>query len=448
MDRVLRLFTAQGLFARAMRGSALTAGSYALAQALRLMSNLILTRILFPEAFGVMALVSVVIVGLALFSDLGVSPAISSSPRGDDPEFLDTAYALNVSRGVMLWLATLALAWPAAWFYEVPLLAELLPVAGLSLVIAGFNPTRIDTASRHLLLGRVTGLDLLSQVVGMGIMVLLALATGSIWALVLGGVFGAAAKLALVIWLLPGRKSRLGWNPAHRRELIHFGKWIFLSTACAFLMSQGDKAILGTYLTLPELGIYNIGFFLASFPYLLAHAVLGGVMIPLYRDSPPGASVQNFRKMRRFKSAYTGGTLVLLFAIGCLAGPIVGFLYDARYAQAAAVVAMLACAQMPGIIGLTYDRAALAAGDSRNFFLLMAARAFGQTLGFLIGLQMAGLTGAIIGMALAVTLLHPAIILLARRHRAWDAGHDAAFFLLAAGMASVVLWVNADQLGL
>ena len=78
----------------------------------------------------------------------------------------------------------------------------------------------------------------------------------------------------------------------------------------------------------------------------------------------------------------------------------------------------------------------------------MAARAFGQTLAFLIGLQMAGLTGAIIGMAVAVTLLHPAIILLARKHRAWDAGHDVAFFALSAGMASVVLWINADILGL
>ena len=448
MNAVMTLFTAQGLFARALRGSALTAGSYAIAQALRLLSNLLLTRILFPEAFGVMALVSVVIVGLALFSDLGVSPAISSNPKGDDPEFLDTAYALNVSRGVMLWLMTLVLAWPAAWFYAVPELAMLLPVAGLSLLIAGFNPTRIDTASRHLLLGKVTGLDLLSQIIGMVFMVLLALATQSIWALVLGGVLGAASKLVLMTWLLPGRKSRLGWNPAHRRALVHFGKWIFLSTACAFLMSQGDKAILGKYLSLDELGIYNIGYFLASFPYLLAHAVLGGVMIPLYRDSPPGASAENFRKMRKFKSAYTGGSLLLLFIIGSLAQPIVGLLYDLRYAYAASVVAMLACAQMPVIVGLTYDRAALAAGDSKNFFLLMAARAFGQTLGFLIGLQLAGLTGAIIGMAVAVTLLHPAIILLARKHRAWDAGHDAAFFALSAGMAAVVLWINADILGL
>jgi hypothetical protein len=49
-----------------------------------------------------------------------------------------------------------------------------LPVAGLTLLIAGFNPTRIDTANRHLLLGRVTLLDLAAQVIGIRSMVVLA----------------------------------------------------------------------------------------------------------------------------------------------------------------------------------------------------------------------------------------------------------------------------------
>ena len=87
------------LFARVMRGSVLTAGSYAIAQGLRLVSNLILTRLLFPEAFGLMALVSVFLVGLAMFSDVGIGPAISQSKRGDDVGFLNTAWSIQVLRG-------------------------------------------------------------------------------------------------------------------------------------------------------------------------------------------------------------------------------------------------------------------------------------------------------------------------------------------------------------
>jgi len=442
----IQRLSGEGLFARALRGSMLTAGSYAVTQALRLGSNLILTRLLYPEAFGVMALVSVALVGLAMFSDMGVGPAISASPRGDERDFLDTAFTLNVARGAVLWAATCALAWPMARFYEAPDLMQLLPAAGLTLLISGFNPTRIDTANRHLLLGRLTLLDLIAQVIAIAAMVVLAFALRSVWALVIGAILGALAKLALTWRFLPGPANRFHWEPAAGRDLIRFGKWIFLSTACGFLLSQGDKAIFGAYLSLQELGIYNIGWFLASFPVLLAGAVTGRILIPLYRDHPPAASVQNAARMRRLRLLVTGGTLGLLGVLGLAGAPLVGLLYDARYGGAAAVVVVMACVQMPGVIGMTYDQSALAAGDSRNYFLVIALKAVLQTAAFLAGMHFGGLYGALAAQGAALCIMHLPIIWLARRHRAWDAVHDAGFFALAAVLAALVLWRNAALL--
>ena len=430
------------LFRRALTGSMLTAGSYAVTQALRLASNLILTRLLFPEAFGVMALVSVALVGLSMFSDMGIGPAISQHRRGDDPAFLDTAFTLDVARGVILWLMTCALAWPMAALYDAPELMQLLPVAGLTLLIAGFNPTRIDTANRHLLLGRVTLLDLAAQVVGLLAMIALALTLQSVWALVLGAIVGSLAKLLVMHRWLPGRPNRFQWDAAAARDMIHFGKWIFLSTACGFLLSQGDKAIFGAYLTKADLGIYNIGWFLASFPILLAGAVTGRVLIPLYRDQHPADDPLNARKLRRFRFALSGGTLGLLAVLGMVGVPLVGLLYDPRYQAAGMIVVVMAMVQMPAVIGMTYDQSALAAGDSRSYFLLMALKAAVQTLAFLIGIELAGLWGALAAQGLALIALHPAIAWLAHRNRAWDGLHDLVFFALAAALAALILWVN------
>ena len=429
-----------GLFARAMRGSALTAGSYAITQVMRLGSNLILTRLLFPEAFGLMALVSVVLVGLAMFSDVGVGPAISQHPRGDERAFLDTAFTINVLRGGLLWLLTCALAYPMAAVYNAPDLIGLLPVAGVTLLISGFNPTRIDTANRHLLLGRVTVLDLIAQIIGIVAMVALAFALKSVWALVIGAIVGSVAKLVIVSLLLPGPTNRFRWDKDAGRDLIHFGKWIFLSTACGFMLSQGDKAIFGAYLSLQDLGVYNIGYFLASFPVLLAGAVVGRIMIPLYRDHPPAASGANFTKMRRLRFGVTGGALALLAVLAVTGTALVGVMYDARYAGAGAIVVAIACVQMPGVIGMTYDQSALAAGDSRTYFLLMALKAAVQTAAFLAGVAQGGLPGALMAQGIALIVLHPAIVLLARKHRAWDPVHDAVFFGVAAALAGFALW--------
>lgn len=424
----------RGLFGRALSGGALTAGSYAISQALRLASNLVLTRLLFPEAFGVMALVSVVLIGLAMFSDTGIGPAISRSARGDERGFLDTAWTINVVRGLLLWLVTCAVAWPVARFYAAPELAQLLPTAGLTLLIAGFNPTRIDTANRHLMLGRLTALDLLSQAIGILAMVILAAVMRSVWSLVIGALIGSAAKLVLCWLFLPGEANRFAWDRASGRELLHFGKWIVLSSACGFLLSQGDKAVLGAHLSLADLGIYNIGYFLASFPMLLAAAVVSRIMIPLYRDHPPAASAQNAARLARLRRAISVAVLAMLAAMAVAGGPLVALMYDARYHTAGLLVTAIAMAQMPAVVGLTYEHSALAAGDGRGFFLLQAARATVQTLAFLIGVQLGGLGGALAAQGLALTLVHPLIARLAWRHGAWDMRHDAQIFALVVAL--------------
>lgn len=436
----------QGMFRRALGGGLLTAGAYGASQVLRLGSNLVLTRLLFPEAFGIMALVTVILVGLQMFSDTGIGPAISRSPRGDEPDFLDTAYTVNVVRGLFLCALAATLAWPAARFYGVSDLLTLVPAAGLTLAVGGFNPTRIDTANRHLILWRVTLIDLGAQAAGIASMIVLAYATGSIWALVLGAILGAGAKLVFARLWLPGRTNRFRWEPGAARELIHFGKWIFLSTACGFLLAQGDKAILGAYLGMADLGIYNIGWFLASFPVLMAGSVVGRVMIPLYRDHPPAASAENRARLRRLKLLLSAAVLLMLTAVALLGVPLVRVMYDARYLSAGVIVTAVALAQMPAVAGMGYDQAALAAGDGRGFFLLLAARAVLQTGAFLAGAHFWGLGGALAGQGVALALSHPMIALLAARHRAWDALHDLLAMGLALVLMAVVAMPNLDAL--
>ena len=433
------------LFQRVLRSSAITAGAFVFAQALRFGSNLILTRLLFPEAFGLMALVTVVLVGLAMFSDVGIGPAISQHKDGDDPDFLDTAWTINVVRGGLLWGLTCVLAVPAAHLYQAPELSGLLPLAGMTLLIAGFNPTRIDTANRHLLLGRVTILDLIAQAIGVAAIILLAWLMRSVWALAIGSLIGAMAKLLLIWMLLPGRVNRFVWKPAAGRDLIHFGKWIFLSTACGFLLAQGDKAILGATLSMSDLGIYNIGYFLGSFPVLLGGAVSARVLIPLYRDAHPAQAASNAARLRWLRLGLSGAMMTLLAAMALLGVPLVDLLYDSRYQSAGAILVAVACVQMPQVVGMTYDHAALAAGQSRPFFLLMALRALVQTLAFLSGATFAGLLGALIGQALATYAVYPAVARLARRFHVWDPRHDLIFLSIAIALTLLAVWLNGDQ---
>ena len=219
MGGILQQLRGGRLMARVMRSTSWILLGYGGSQGLRLASNLILTRILFPEAFGLMALVGLVTVGLMLFSDVGIAPSIAQSKRGDDPDFLNTAWSIQVLRGVILFAMACALAVPFATFYDAPELASYLPIAALALLITGFNPTRIETAHRHLLMGRLTVLDLTAQAIGIVVMIGLAWWLQSVMALVLGGVVSAVAKLALTWAYLPGAANRFRWEPAAEARL-------------------------------------------------------------------------------------------------------------------------------------------------------------------------------------------------------------------------------------
>ena len=446
MNRLFSRLKGDTLRAKILRSSFLTIGGFGFSQIIRLASNLLLTRLLYPEAFGMMALITVFLMGLAMFSDVGTTPAILQSKRGDDPDFLNTAWTIQVIRGICLWVVACLITYPISLIYNEPQLREFLPVAALSLVIAGFDPTKMDTANRHLMLGRVTVLDMISQLSGVLFAIIAAWLTGSLWSLVLSGVFGAFVQLVINTRFLPGANNRFHWEKEAAQELINFGKWIFLSTIAGFLFQQGDKLLIGKYLILYEFGIYNIGFFLASFPLMLGMMVTTKILIPIYRTTPPSESVANFMKLRRMRTLVTGALLLMVGTFGALGTWLVDLMYDPRYAMAGPIVVLIAVMQIPHIVLLTYDQAALAMGDSKRFFILAAVRA-AVTLGSLfVGLEMAGLLGGILARGISVVVFYPVVVWLARKSGAWDKLHDAAYFAMGALIAWGVIVMHWDDI--
>ncbi|WP_068299068.1 oligosaccharide flippase family protein [Pararhodobacter sp. CCB-MM2] len=426
------------LTSRIMRSSMFTIGGFGVQQVVRFGSNLILARLLFPEAFGTMALVTVLLVGLTMLSDLGIQPAIQSSKRGDDPDFLNTAWTLNMIRAVLLFLAACLLAYPMSVFYDEPVLFQLVPVAAVSMLILALEPTRAESASRHMLLGRVTLLEVLAQVISVSFMLVLAWITQSIWALVIGNLVNAAARAGLAWVILPGINNRLHYDRESAKELVHYGRWIFFSTVAGFLVLQSDKLILGRFLSMEELGLYNIGYFLAGFPLMLGQLLVQRLMIPIYRASPPSESRENFLHLRRIRFMLSGLLIAGVTPLALGGVYIVDLLYDSRYASSGAVTTIVSMALLPQMLGLTYDQVTLASGDSRGFFTLNATRAVLLVSLLLVLVPMLGIPGAPLAMAATTLLSYPLQVRLARKYGAWDVLHDA----LMAGLAVILLGVT------
>lgn len=444
--RLQHIMTGEGLKARAMRGSALTFTTFAGGMALRLASNLILTRILFPEAFGLMAIVQVFMVGLQLFSDIGLNSAIMQSKRGDDPVFLDTGWTMQVVRGVLLGLMAAALALPAAAFYDQPMLAQLLPVVGLNAVALGFVSTNVVTASRHMLLGRVTVLELSAQALGIVAMIVLALIYQSVWALALGGLVGSLFKAVMSHLFLPGRTNRVRFERAAFTELFNFGKYIFLSSICGFLINNGDRAILGKFVTLTDLAVYNIAYFFATVPMLLSYRLMNQIMLPLYRERPTEVSATNRHDIARARYLITATMMGIALVLALIGDILIRFLYTPDYHDAGQILVFFALAVQPGIIMGSYSTLLMARGNSRGFFLVLLFTAVVQTGVLYVGVRGYGVPGAIVAQPIAVIATYPLIQWMLRPYRGRDLRHDLVFGLMAGLATALIFWLKPDTL--
>lgn len=432
--------------ARALGSSAWTMANFGGGQIMRLASNLVLTRILSPDDFGLMALVSSFIIGLSMFSDMGLGPSIMQSKRGDDPAFLDTAWTIKVIRGFIIFATACVIAYPLAKFYDAPAFAWVFPAAASSMLVGGFFPTRIDSAGRHLQIGRLTLIELSNQFLGILITVIAALIMRNVWALVWGQVLGAFVQLLMFHYFLPGHIDRFRMERAARDEIVRFGKWIFFSTICGFVIFQGDRIILGRVLTLDHLGIYNIGQFLATVPSMLGTAIASRLFIPMYREHPPGESAENFRTMARTRAYFTALLLFVAVTLALLGPWIVDLLYDARYHNAGGILVAIACIQLLVVIPLSYETAALAGGDSRAFFAMQSSRAAIYLTLVLIGAWWGGLTGLLCGQALAYVFCYPVSVWMARRQRAWDPRHDIIAGIAAVLAAALALTLHGEDI--
>jgi len=374
-------------------------GSQVVNNGIRLVGNMVLTRLLVPEAFGLMLLVGVFTAGLKMFTDLGINQNIVQAHRGDDPVFLNTAWTLSVLRGVFLWLIACLFTWPYAMFYNEPQLLMLVPAVSFSALISGFASTRLATLNRKLALGRVCLIEFLAQVANLTATVGYALIWPNVWALVAGAIAFTSTRTLLSHFAISGHKVWFAWDKDAVSSLFRFGQWIFISTILTFLARQADKILLGKLISNDLLGVYGIALTWAIVPAEVLERVANQVAFPVFsklKTSPKGLSSSEAARVRRPLSIL-GGMIATMLIVG--GDHLIHFLYDDRYAEAGWMLQLLGVGVWFQMLGNSYSPAILALGNTK----WLAAGHLSKLLSLLVAVPLGfyyyGIGGVLCGVA-------------------------------------------------
>lgn len=372
--------------------------------ALRLGGSLILTRLLFPEAFGLMATATVVLVMLQLFTDAGIHLAVVQNPRGEEPEFLNSAWMVAIFRGLFVSALVLALAWPMSRFYNEPRLLNIFLILGVIPTFGGLENPGMALLIKRFKVERQVAFELGTQLLGLLVTAVLAFVFRSVYALACGNVVGAILRVVLS-YVVQSYRPKFRWEREAGRALLRFGSAIFLNTMITWVAMKADLLIVGRMLGMDAAGFYNLGERFGIMVPSLCTAIFARAYMPAI------SSVQNdparvHRIYRRTVALVLALVLPACMMLCLFAPTLIELLYDPRYMPAAEAVRWLNLGSCVRIIGLAAGTTFVALNRVRIETLAMAVGAVGILVFIPFGAQFDRTAGgsSLLGVSIAVAI--------------------------------------------
>ena len=295
---------------------------------LKFVSNIIITRLLSPDMFGIAAIGNTLINGIGMLSDFGIQQNIVRSSRSDDI-YYQTAWTIQLLRGLVLTVIIVLLAKPFAWFYKVDGLDTFLLIVAASNFALGINNIESLRDYRHAILRKVAILDIIGAVIGLGAMVLWAWLRPSYVALAVGSLVSTLVFTLGTYVAYSRHNCRLRLDKEAMADLVSFGKWVLISTILYFATMQMDRLALGKLVSMQVLGLYSLAWVWASVPNEILEQWANRVFFPLVSQYIRNeTAMETIWAARRLYIMIAATAAIVMYAVSDI---LVALLYTSEY---------------------------------------------------------------------------------------------------------------------
>ncbi|MCH2103710.1 MAG: oligosaccharide flippase family protein [Planctomycetes bacterium] len=385
----------------------------------RLMSNLILVRVLLPEDFGLVALVFAWVQGLVLCSDLGVMRSIIQHPHGDSREFLGTAFTLNILRGIGLWLVSMVISVPMAAFYEMEELKWMLPVASLSVLINALSSPRQVLLTRNLKVRLTEGISVASSLSGVLFTESLALLWRDAWALIFGGLCRDVFRCVLSYFVSPPRGIWPSWDKNAFKAILNFGRWIVLSSFLTFLALQADRLIAGKFVPQSVLGQLSVALLYVGMVRSLVSTGGKSLLLPIFAKTEGTVPERLLPRYRKARLVMLSTLIPLLCGMTILGPELIDLLYPERWAAVGFYLQCTIVGYLPSYILTGTGMVLLSIGDSKGNAMVTAVEVVSLVLSLLVGVLTWGLPGMLVARGISTFVSYPILASRLKRRGIW-----------------------------
>lgn len=248
-------------------------------QALRLLRNMILARLLAPEAFGIMATVMAAVATLEALAEVGLTQSVIQNKKGADRGFLNIIWWLASLRGVSLYAMAFLAAPLVSQFFNNPGSEVLLRTGFLVILFNGLTSPKLHVLQKDL---KFANWILVMQgpgVLGVIFAIILAFYIQNVWALVFGYTAEALLRLPLSFIVCPF-KPQFSFDTSYLSDIRKFSKQMFGLPILMMLFTQSSVFVIGRVLSLEQLGMFALVRSLAEIPSTLMSKIIYPVLLP------------------------------------------------------------------------------------------------------------------------------------------------------------------------
>lgn len=354
-------------------GSQVLIASHVTQMALRVGSSLIVTRLLSPDAYGVIGIIMSVAYILNMVSDMGLRAYVTRHKDGGD-EAMQTVWTVRLIRNSIIFAIMFLGAGFFAELYKAPEVALAMRVCALPFLFDGFASLSVNMTERNRGVLRLTAVDFTKFLVITLTTITAAYFLRSYWAIVIAMVTGSLFGLAASYLLLKGPPVRFRLDPAHAKDLWRFWRIIIPSSIITILMTQTNVVVMARYFPISELGKFTIASTLATAVTSLVSEYIMRVFFPRFaqanREKPESAR-EVYYAAKRFN------ILLFAFGIGGLIGGgglLVRILYNEHYLGAGLYLSLLCLIPLARLSAFPAEQAVIAKGFVRASLMANAVR--------------------------------------------------------------------------
>lgn len=252
------------------------------AQGVSLVVSIVLARILAPEMYGTISLVTVFTTIMQVFVDSGMGNALIQKKDPDDLDF-STVFYFNVVICCVLYLVMFVSAPLIAKFYNNLELVPIVRVLSLTLVISGVKNVQQAYVSKTLQFKRfffaTLGGTIGAAVIGIG----MAYAGFGVWALVAQQLFNATVD-TLILWMTVKWRPKWMFSWKRLKGLLSFGSKLLASSLLDTVYNNLRQLIIGKVYASADLAFYNKGQQLPNIIITNINASIDSVLLPVISE--------------------------------------------------------------------------------------------------------------------------------------------------------------------